>query len=40
MYLVYDPDAPLRPQVLPELLTVDTLLEALRQAAPGRAGRS
>jgi thiol:disulfide interchange protein DsbD len=32
MYLVYRPDAPARPAVLPELLTVDIVLEALREA--------
>ena len=32
MYLVYRPDAPTEPQVLPELLTVDIVLEALRSA--------
>ena len=35
MYLVYDPDDPDRPTVLPELLTPGTLVEALRAAAPG-----
>ncbi|MGH0032158.1 MAG: protein-disulfide reductase DsbD family protein, partial [Myxococcota bacterium] len=29
MYLVYDPRAPERPEILPELLTVDRVLEAL-----------
>jgi thiol:disulfide interchange protein DsbD len=35
MYLVYDPDEPDRPTVLPELLTPASLVEALRAAAPG-----
>ena len=33
MYLVYDPDAPGEPRLLPELLTVDLVVEALRSAA-------
>ncbi len=33
MYLVYRPEAPGDPQVLPELLTVDLVIDALRQAA-------
>ncbi len=33
MYLLYSPDYPTRPKVLPELLTVDLVVEALRQAA-------
>ncbi len=33
MYLVYKPGAPEAPQVLPELLTVETMIEALRNAA-------
>ena len=35
MYLVYDPDEPERPAVLPELLTPASLEAALRAAAPG-----
>jgi thiol:disulfide interchange protein DsbD len=35
MYLVYDPDQPEHPAVLPELLTPSRLVEALRAAAPG-----
>ncbi|MEX2207982.1 MAG: thioredoxin family protein [Myxococcota bacterium] len=34
LYLVYSPNAPDRPIVLPEVLTVDLFLEALTQAAP------
>jgi thiol:disulfide interchange protein DsbD len=34
MYLLYSPDAPARPRLLPEFLTVDLVLEALREAAP------
>ena len=33
MYLVISPSAPDRPEVLPELLTVDTVIQALRRAA-------
>jgi len=33
MYLVYAPDAPAEPRLLPELLTVDLVIEALRSAA-------
>jgi thiol:disulfide interchange protein/DsbC/DsbD-like thiol-disulfide interchange protein len=33
MYLVYRPEAPGDPEVLPELLTVDLVIDALRQAA-------
>jgi thiol:disulfide interchange protein DsbD len=40
MYLVYGPRAPLRPELLPELLTVDLFLDALRRAAPGSPGRT
>jgi thiol:disulfide interchange protein DsbD len=36
MYLVYGPDAPDRPALLPELLTVDRLVDALRAASPAR----
>ena len=32
MYLLYDPRNPTRPTVLPEVLTVDMFLEALRKA--------
>ena len=32
MYLLYRPDAPGDPALLPELLTVDIVLEALREA--------
>ncbi len=34
VYLVYGPDRPERPTVLPELITVDTVLHALARAAP------
>jgi thiol:disulfide interchange protein DsbD len=37
-YVVYSPEAPTVPRVLPELLTVDALIGALRDAAP-QAGR-
>jgi thiol:disulfide interchange protein DsbD len=33
MYLVYDPDAPDRPQLLPELLSIGDVVESLRQAS-------
>jgi thiol:disulfide interchange protein DsbD len=36
MYLVYSPEAPSDPIVLPELLTARVLLDALRRAAPVR----
>jgi thiol:disulfide interchange protein DsbD len=36
MYLVISPAAPDKPQVLPELLTVDLVVEALQRAADGR----
>ncbi len=36
MYLLYNPDAPGQPELLPELLTVDLFVAALRRAA--RAG--
>lgn len=39
MYLVYAPGSPADPEVLPELLTVDLVVEALRDAA-GAAGAS
>ena len=32
MYLVYDPNRPTSPTLLPELLTVDLLVEALRKS--------
>jgi len=35
MYLVYAPDAPDDPQLLPELLTPGLVVEAVRKAAPG-----
>jgi thiol:disulfide interchange protein DsbD len=38
MYLVYSPEAPTRAELLPELLTVDLLVDALREAAPRNAG--
>lgn len=38
VYLVYSPEDPEHPALLSELLTVDTVLEALRAAAPPRAG--
>jgi len=34
LYLVLSPRAPGAPEVLPELLTADTVLEALARAAP------
>ena len=34
MYLLYNPDAPGQPELLPELLTVDLFVAALRRAAP------
>jgi thiol:disulfide interchange protein DsbD len=40
MYLLYPPDAPASPRQLPELLTVDLLVEALRQAAAGDGGQT
>ena len=33
MYLVYSPAAPHDPALLPELLTIDVVLDALRQAS-------
>ena len=30
LYLIYDPDHPASPELLPELLTVDFFLDALR----------
>ncbi len=40
VYALYSPDAPARPQLLPEILTVDTLIDALREVAARRhAGR-
>jgi thiol:disulfide interchange protein DsbD len=38
LYLVYDPDSPERPEILPEILSVDRTLEALR--AVSRVERS
>jgi thiol:disulfide interchange protein DsbD len=38
MYLVYDPRRPDRPELLPELLTVDRVLEALAAATPAEPG--
>jgi thiol:disulfide interchange protein DsbD len=40
MYLLYSPKNPSRPEVLPELLTVDVVVEALRQAARGGRKRT
>jgi thiol:disulfide interchange protein len=37
LYLVYSPARPSDPQLLPEILTVDTFIGALRRAAPGAA---
>jgi thiol:disulfide interchange protein DsbD len=37
LYLVYDPQRPDEPEVLPELLSVGDLVESLRAAAPGDA---
>ena len=37
MYLVYGPDAPADPAVLPELLTIDIVVDALRDAVGGSA---
>jgi thiol:disulfide interchange protein len=34
VYLVYGPDRPGRPSVLPELITVDAMLKALELAVP------
>jgi thiol:disulfide interchange protein DsbD len=34
LYLVYSPSAPDRPVVLPEILTIDLFLDALKQASP------
>ena len=39
MYLIYSPDRPLRPRILPELLSVDGLIDALRGAAPAGFGQ-
>ena len=36
MYLVYTPARPDRPEVLPELLTVETVVAALERAASGQ----
>ncbi len=36
MYLVYSPGRPDRPEVLPELLTVETVVSALERAASGQ----
>jgi thiol:disulfide interchange protein DsbD len=36
LYLVYSPDAPEKPRVLPELLTIGRVLEALRAALPSQ----
>jgi thiol:disulfide interchange protein/DsbC/DsbD-like thiol-disulfide interchange protein len=38
LYLLYHPDRPDKPQLLPELLTVDDTVGALRAAASGGAG--
>ena len=38
MYLVYGPDTPQSPVLLPELLTVELVLEALAEAAASRPG--
>jgi thiol:disulfide interchange protein DsbD len=40
MYLVYNPSRRASPQVLPELLTVDGVIDALRGAAQGRSERT
>ena len=37
LYLVYSPASPADPQLLPEILTVDTFIGALRRAAPRAA---
>jgi thiol:disulfide interchange protein/DsbC/DsbD-like thiol-disulfide interchange protein len=37
LYLVYDPAKPGEPQLLPEILSVDTFIAALRRAAPEEA---
>jgi len=34
MYLMYDPDDPMHPELLPELLTVDGFIEAVRRVEP------
>ncbi len=36
MYLVYAPSAPERPALLPEILTVDVVVDALNRAAPAQ----
>ena len=38
VYLVYDPSRPERPQLLPELITVDVMLKALERASRASAG--
>ncbi len=40
MYLVYDPRNPSQPKLLPELLTVDLLIDAFRSAGTRAANRS
>jgi hypothetical protein len=34
VYLVYGPDRPEAPNVLPELITVDAMLKAIERAVP------
>ena len=40
MYLVYAPNSPGRPKLLPELLTVDLVIDALRDAAGASGTRA
>jgi thiol:disulfide interchange protein/DsbC/DsbD-like thiol-disulfide interchange protein len=40
LYLVYSPDAPDAPRVLPEILTIDLFLDALEQATPAAKEKS
>ena len=40
MYLVFSPEAPENPEILPELLTVDGLIRALRGASDSRVATS
>ena len=37
VYLVYSPDHPARPSVLPELITVDLIVNALKRAVPRKS---
>jgi thiol:disulfide interchange protein DsbD len=40
MYLIYSPERPAEPALLPELLTVDLVVDALRAAAPDGTART